>query len=1001
MGEKITVAGARHTQNLFLLDGVSNSDFSGNPQGASGAYTGAETVKEFQIITNNYSAEYQSAPGGIVSAVTKSGTNTLHGSGFWTLRNDNLDANSFANNRNDIKKRDFSRNQFGGSLGGPIIRDKTFYFGSYEGFRQNDHDNDSINTWTDATRAGVLPVADGGDGFTPTVTVDPLVKAYMELWPRPNTPFQYSEDRSFEIDPEPCEAEYGDASQLCDHNSNGTVTLFAPALDQREVVEDFAAAKVDHQFAGQRMGFLSGSYNFSKSHDYATNAMTELGSGTVGGASDSKKHTLGASHVSVITPTTINEFKYGYSWNTIRGDIPLTETDFSQLANLPGRTLFGELNAPRVEGIGWRVNYSLYSQTTHQFQESLSTSRGNHSFRMGTEIKLFRFKQDSCSRGCNGVWSWDDLSTFLLNDPEQLEIFTPGHDNPVRLMKQLLFGAYFQDNWQVNPALTLNLGLRYEFTTVPEEENGLVSALLHHDDPFITVSQAVKDDPRYANDPVMPGTIDGFFTNPTLKSFSPRLGFAWAPGTKRFSIRGGMGMFYDYPMLYNIRTVLQEAPPFVVTGSTTDAIAEAAGLNLQLRPGIGGESGFTDLLTSTPNARVMEYNMKNMTTYRWSLTLQQEMPWGMVASAGYTGSRGVHLWHQSLSNGNRWIGWPDNPTGQKVWPLDPRNRGTSSVTGSNAGADCNGVGSHLPACNAPFEGPINPNWAEIRSQSPNADSYFHGLAIGLQKRMSQGISLQLAYNFSKSIDTGSGVTSGGDEYPQGQRDGFAYWDMQAKKGHSQFDRRHTLTTNFTYDLPGQDMTGVLGRVIGGWRFSGIISAQSGNFLSVTNGATVTTRAMGEGSGLRVNLIPGGDQNPIVGGRFIYYDQDQFLPAFCTGVPARLGSIQEARERQVPVCQRGDAEYMPGVMGTVGRNTLRSPGSVVVDLSIQKDFRVTESHRVQFRAEAFNAFNKANMGGPGTSPFSSAGIPSSSFNSTEQVTSGGTPRTIQLGLKYTF
>jgi hypothetical protein len=1007
MGEKITVAGARHTQNLFLLDGVSNTDFSNNPQGASGAYTGAETVKEFQIITNNYSAEYQSTAGGIVSAVTKSGTNTIHGSGFWTMRNDNLDANSFGNNRSVpfVPKRDFSRNQFGGSLGGPIIRDKTFYFGSYEGFRQDEKDTDTIDTFTDATRAGILPIADGGngDGVTPTEIVNPIVKRYMDLWPRPNTPFQYANDEAFGIRQEPCDDEFGPATQLCDHNSDGSVTLLAPGWDEREVVEDFLAAKIDHQFAGQKMGMLSGSYNFSDSHDFSTNALTELGSGTVDGASDSRKHTLGVSHTSVITPVTINEFKFGYSWSTLRGDIPLTTQDFSDLANLPGRTLFGELSAPLAEGIGWRVNFSKYNQTSYQFKESLSTSRGAHSFRLGTEVKLFRFAQESCSRGCNGVWDWDDINAFLRNEPAVLEIFTPGHDNPERKMKQLLFGGYFQDNWQMMPTLTLNLGLRYEFTTVPKEENGLVSSLRHHQDPFISVSQEVKDDPRYANDPSMPETIDGFFLNPTLKSFSPRLGFAWAPGSKKFSIRGGTGIFYEYPMLYNIRTVLQEAPPFVLTGNLPRATAQAAGLNLQLRPGIGGDPAFTPLLTSTPNARAMEYDMKNVTIYRWSLTLQQELATGTVVSAGYTGSRGVHLWHQSLSNANRWIGFPDNPTGQKVWPLDPRNRTTGGVTTANAGADCANLGRNLPACIAPFAGRINPNFGEIRIQSANADSYFHGLAIGAQQRMTRGISFQLAYNWSKSVDSGSGVTSGGDEYPQGQRDGFAYWDMRAKKGLSQFDRRHTLTTNFTYEMPGQDATGIVGRVVGGWKISGIVTAQGGNYLSLGNSSNVTIRAVSPdpGLGLRPNLIPGGDHNPVVGGRFIYYDHDQFLPQFCTGIPARVGSIANARAQQVPVCQRGDAEYYPGVLGQVGRNTLRAPGSVVVDMSIQKDFRFGENQRAQFRAEAFNAFNKANMGGPGTTPFDASGRPSSTFGVTEQITSGGTPRTIQLGLKYTF
>ena len=177
LGDKITVGGARGTQNLFLLDGVNNADLSNNPQGASGSYTGAETVKEFQIITNNYSAEYQSAAGAIISAITKSGTNRLHGSAFGTLRNDNLDANSWANNRRNVGKREFKRTQFGATLGGPIRKDKTFFFGSYEGFRERNTDTDEVITWTDETRLGLPNLQDGPwPGGAAALTVDPTVR---------------------------------------------------------------------------------------------------------------------------------------------------------------------------------------------------------------------------------------------------------------------------------------------------------------------------------------------------------------------------------------------------------------------------------------------------------------------------------------------------------------------------------------------------------------------------------------------------------------------------------------------------------------------------------------------------------------------------------------------------------------------------------------------------------------------------------------------------------
>ena len=294
----------------------------------------------------------------------------------------------------------------------------------------------------------------------------------------------------------------------------------------------------------------------------------------------------------------MNEFKFGYSRSEIFGDLPTNSSEFTDLASLTGRKLLAQINAPNgVTGVGWRVNYSKYLQTTYQFKEGLSLAKNNHSFRTGAEIKLFRYQQDSCSRGCNWVWGWNNLTEFLQNQPASLEIFQPGHDNPVRNLKQLLAGFYFQDNWQATSTLTLNLGLRYEFTTVPSEENGLVSTLKNFYDPWVTVTPAVMADPRYKNDTfcstpgvtpacASPGTVDSFFTNPTLKSFSPRIGFAWAPGSKKFSIRGGTAIFYEYPMLFNIRTALQESPPFVQTGALAAVDAARAGVNFTMRPGI-------------------------------------------------------------------------------------------------------------------------------------------------------------------------------------------------------------------------------------------------------------------------------------------------------------------------------------------------------------------------------------------------------------------------------
>jgi len=520
--------------------------------------------------------------------------------------------------------------------------------------------------------------------------------------------------------------------------------------------------------------------------------------------------------------------------------------------------------------------------------------------------------------------------------------------------------------------------------------------LRHFNDPYVSVTQAVKVDPRYKNDNTMPETINSYFTNPTLKSFSPRLGFAWAPGSKKTSIRGGAGIFYEYPLLFNIRTTLQESPPFVQTGtidtsSSTSLYAgylRGGGAPLLMRPGIGSDAVFVPLLASTPNVRAMEYDEKNVTIYRWSLTLQRELGRGFVISAGYTGSRGTHLWTQNAANVNRWVGWPNQPVGQKTFPLANSSRSAACTT---------------LACTAPFQGAYNPNFGtDMRIQSPNADSYFHGLAIGAQQRLLHGLQYQVAFNYSKSIDTGSGVTSSGENFAQGQR-GVWYWDMSMKRGLSSFDIRRNVTANFSYEMPGRDLKGFRGAVIGGWQLNGIITLQDGHPLSVFDTPTIQRNAIGQSAERnRANLIPGGDNNKVNGGAFNYFDATQYIPSFCTAIPARVGSIANALARNIPVCAPGDAEYDPGHFGNGGRNVLTSPGAATVDFSLQKNFKFTESQHLQFRAEFFNLFNRVNLSDNIGNPYDSNGRPSPAFWTTNgQITTAGLPRTIQLGVKYIF
>src|SRR3989441_10206573 len=917
LGDKLSVAGSRGNQNIYLLDGVSNSDLSGNAQSASGQLAGAETIKEFQIITNNYSAEYRSQAGAIVSAVTKSGTNNFHGSAYEFLRNDKLDTAKWEENKGGGKSP-FRRNQFGGSLGGPIIKDKTFFFASYEGLRQSQGVNTQARVPDMNARSGILP------GVAP-ITVSSAVRPYLDLYPVPGV------GNRIVLEP--------------GRRADGTVLL--AAIAKVPTNDDFGLGRIDHNFSNGQLATISGTYNYDNGESSSETPPGVLGDLLAQGFS-SRKHVVSVNQTSIFSPAVLNEVKVGYSFTNPVQDIPLTSRDFGSLAFRPGRTLLGQIQVSPLDDIGYRTGASDYQQKLWSFMDGLSVTRGAHSFRMGGNFERYWYQQISCSRGCNGRYQFSNLAQFLQAQPQLFEGQLPGAENPDRHMAQMMFGSYFQDNWSVRPSLTLNLGIRHEFVTVPTEENGLIAAMKSPLDGGMYLSKQAQK--LYPTFPTL-GTVDQFYTNATLKSFSPRFGFAFAPGDKKTSVRGGFGIFYEHPMLYNLRTNIQEMPPFAQTGSILAPDAAAARIPLTFPRAIDNPAIASLLRGGSLTARVINYEQHPAYIYRWSLTLQRELGTGWALIAGYTGSRALHLWQQAEPNVNRWVGFPNNvPSDQKVFPVR-----TSPL----------------------FAGRINTTFSEIRYQSPNANSYHNDLALGLQKRVSSGFMMQASYTLSKTVDDGSGVTSTGDNFVQGQRGEYA-WDMKLKRGLASFDVRHSFTTNFSYNIPAfSTLNGWKGVVAKGWQLNGILTMTSGYPFSIEEFRTAQVNAVGNRDNLRPSLISGGNNNPIhKGNPDAYVDASQFVLA--------------------PV----------GMFGNLGRNTVTSPGLFEFDGSLFKNFTLAENHKLQFRAEFFNLFNHPNFGAPvgnglpnNAMLVNTDGSPNANFG---QISYTRTPaRQIQLALRYTF
>ena len=425
-----------------------------------------------------------------------------------------------------------------------------------------------------------------------------------------------------------------------------------------------------------------------------------------------------------------------------------------------------------------------------------------------------------------------------------------------------------------------------------------------------------------------------------------------APGDQKLSIRGGVGIFYDFPTLYLFRQTFQEMAPFAFTPQVRRSQLPA-GVTMTMAPGT--LNSYREILRTLglPAARFMEYDQKNATMYRWSFNLQREVAGEWVLSAGYTGSRAENLTAQYSGNIKRWDGWPNNPAPEERKHFSP---------------------------GAIF---ANPNFGEMRVQSPSVGSTYHGVALGAQKRLSRGLQFQASYNLSKAIDQGAGASQNAENLPQGLRSMY-YFDQHMNRGPSLQDIRNSFVSNFSYDLPRTSFTGAAGQILNGWQINGILSLIDGHPLMIEDaGRSDQEDLMGFTDNLRPNLIPGGNNNPtsgVVGGCDL----------------GRAGTPLSTPEAWYDPCAFALSEL--GYYGNVGANTLTTPGLASFDFSVLKDFNVTENSRIQFRAEYFNFLNRPNFDSPTTNVFD-GGVPNPLAGQISQTNTSA--REIQFGLRFIF
>ena len=541
LGVQLTVTGGRPQQNNYLVNGISINDYSNQAPGSVlGGNLGVDAIEQFSVLTTNYSTEYGRTSGGVISGITRSGTNQFHGGVYEFIRNSALDAANFFDNAGGLEKPSFRRNQFGVSAGGPIRKDKTFIFGDYEGLRQALGLSMFDTVPSLAARNGDL--CSPPDCSTTThVGVNALVKPFLGFYPLPNGPAICP----FSTCP-------GGAGDTAVYSFGGS----------QIISEDYFTTRIDQKFSEKDN--VSGTYTFDNS---PSSQNDEFNNKII--FTKTRRQLVTLEHNHIFSPILVNSLRLGFnrvfaaSPNGSKAVNPLaTDTSLgfvpgetSGNIGVPGLTFFtGGLSTTQAQAFHWN---------SWQAYDNVFLTHGIHSLKFGANVERIQDNNFSSSRP-GGDFEFSSLAGFLTNNfanpAEALSLTT---DLPVavtpRGLRETLFGTYLQDDARVRPNLTLNLGIRYEMATVPTEVQGKLATL-----PDLTAAK-----PRCLKAP--PGQPQActegspLFANPSLLNFEPRFGFSWDPFRDgKTAVRGGFGVFDVQVMPLNLRNTIDGTLPYAL-----------------------------------------------------------------------------------------------------------------------------------------------------------------------------------------------------------------------------------------------------------------------------------------------------------------------------------------------------------------------------------------------------------------------------------------------------
>lgn len=943
------VNGLRATMNNFLLDGTDNNAYGTSNQSFSSqvVQVSPDAIAEFKVQTNTYSAEFGRSGGAVINATYRSGTNRFHGSAWEFNRNTVLNAVGFFKPTGGVKPP-LNRNQFGFTFGGPIIKDRTFFFGDYEGFRQIQKNLVFSTIPTLAQRQGILNI-------TTVVNGQPVIQPIRN----PITGVIYTDGRVPLSDITPF------ARKVL--NDLPVPTTSGASNNYQELVlnqnfNDKYNFRIDHNINEQMNIF--GRWSYRKSNAFEGPNIPGPSGSNQNGFVDiiNKQLTLGTTYA--FENASVADVRF--SWSKIdAGKRPplIGGPGMLELYGIPGLPddpdVNGGLTTQTIGGISQlgrqSTNPQFQNPTNFDTRLSYAFRIGNHSLKAGYEyLTVATAVQDTnpllgldtytgqFSRpvgvGSNNLYN---LADFFFGTRSQYEIA----NLTVAEMRQQFHFAYIQDDFKVNQKLTLNLGLRYEFGTPYYEKNNRLSNY----DPVTNSIILAKDGSLYDR-----GLVDPDFNN-----FGPRIGFAYNLFDKTV-IRGGYGLGYAYLNRLGSADILGTNFPII----TRAAVAQGAP-DLALNPLCVGSTYSEGCFRTTQLGYPTSGLPNNVTLYiprdrpttsiqNWQVSVQHEIFKDTVLDVAYVG----------------------NKASDTVLLADFNQARTLTATeAALPGAQQPSLQSRRPIA----------GFGSISAAIPEGFSHYNALQVKLERRFSRGLYVLNSFTFSKAIDNGSQVLeepNGNTGTPQDIH------NIAADKGIGAYDQPFNNTTSFVWDLPvgrgrwiGGGMNRILDAFIGGWMINGINTMTSGQSINFRYGPSNVTNNLPSFLG-GVALRPNVSCDPI----------------------NRADRPNPIRDYFVPTCLSRPSPSSP--FGNAGRNIARSDSYFNVDLALHKQFKlpINDDTRLELRAELFNAFNRTNF------QAANSDVGQITFNSTGGIVSTGSfgvisstfpARQIQLALKFSF